>query len=265
MEAEAMDEDAPEPMEGEMMMELPAAEPAWNPYEGDGGDYSGAGNLPAFLLSASCKQPYFGDMLRRSMIEWEFNADDKPDLDFENACGMMAAAAESGSAKKEVWIAGCHGEEDWGAIQGMLADKENATMMFPGAVACWTSEENAKKALEKAGERSGQQCQKVLYKVEATGLEAVHCRFFAHRLSAKFGDAQDDVDNKTQIINLTALEGEEALKTKKGATIPEWREKLEEERKAAEAAANAPAEEPAMMEGEGMMDGEAMMEAAAAE
>jgi hypothetical protein len=157
MEEKAMDEDAPEEMmmegEGDMMMDL-APVAAWNPYEGDGGDYSGAGNLPAFLLSASCKQPYFGDMLRRSMIEHEFNHEDKPEnLDFENACGMMAAAAESGSAKKEVWIAGCHGEEDWGAIQGCLADKENAEIMFPGAIACWTSEENAKKALEGAGER----------------------------------------------------------------------------------------------------------------
>jgi len=70
----------------------------------------------------------------------------------------------------------------------MIADKEKSDIMFPGAVACWTSEENAKKALEKAGERSGQTCQKVLYKVEATGLEAAHCRFFAHRLSGKFGE-----------------------------------------------------------------------------
>jgi hypothetical protein len=62
---------------------------------------------------------------------------------------------------------------------------------------------------------------------------------------------------------LTAYEGEEALKSKKGATVQEWKDKLEEERKAAEAAANAPAEEPAMMEGEGMMDGEMMEEAAA--
>ena len=86
MEEAAMDEDAPPeadpPAEGDMMELKP--EPAWNPYEGDGGDYSGAGNLPGFLLSASCKQPYFGDMLRRSMIEWEFNEADKPDLTFEN-------------------------------------------------------------------------------------------------------------------------------------------------------------------------------------
>jgi len=118
MEEKPEDEDAPpemEMMEGEMMDLQPEA--PWNPYEGDGGDYSGAGNLPAFLLSASCKQPYFGDMMRRSMIDWEFNYEDKGESeDFINACGMMAAAAESGSAKKEVWIAGCHGEEDWGAI-----------------------------------------------------------------------------------------------------------------------------------------------------
>lgn len=102
---------------------------------------------------------------------------------------MMSAAAESGSAKKEVFIAGCHGEEDWASIQGMIADKENlGDIMFVGPVCAWTSEENAKKALEKAGERSGQTCQKVLYKVEATGLEAAHCRFFSHRLSGKIGE-----------------------------------------------------------------------------
>jgi len=190
-EAMEMDEDAPAEMmegEGDMMMEL-QPEPAWNPYEGDGTDYTGAGNLPLFLLAASAKQPYFGEMMRTSMINWEFNYEDKGDSsDFVDACGMMAAAAESGSAKKEAFIAGCHGEEDWGSIQGMIADKEKSDILFPGAVIAWTSEENAKKAIEKAGERSGQTCQKVIYKVEATGLEAAHCRFFIHRLSGKFGD-----------------------------------------------------------------------------
>jgi len=65
---------------------------------------------------------------------------------------------------------------------------------------------------------------------------------------------------------LTAYEGDEALKKKKGTTVADWKAKLEEERLAAEAAAAAAAETPAegemMMEGEGMMDGE-MMEAAA--
>lgn len=118
MMEEEKDEDAPAEMEmaaeGDMMELKP--EPAWNPYEGDGGDYAGAGNLPAFLLSSSCKQPYFGDMLRRGCIEWEFNFEDKPELTFENACGMMAAAGESGASKKEVWIAGCHGAEDWASV-----------------------------------------------------------------------------------------------------------------------------------------------------
>lgn len=185
---EAMDEDAPEEMmaEGDMMELQP--EPKWNPYEGDSGDYAGAGNLPGFLLAASCKQPYFGDMMRRNMIEWEFNFEDKPDnLDFENANGMMAAAAESGSAKKEVFFAGCHGELDYESIKAMVADKENSAMMFPGACAAWTSEENAKKSLEGAGDR-GSGCQRVIYKVEATVLEAAHCRAFAHRLSAKISD-----------------------------------------------------------------------------
>jgi len=51
------------------------------------------------------------------MVEWEFNFDDKPEcLDFENACGMMAAAADSGSSKKEVFFAGCHGELDYLSI-----------------------------------------------------------------------------------------------------------------------------------------------------
>jgi len=189
MEEAAMDEDAPEEMaaEGDMMELKP--EPKWNPYEGDSGDYAGAGNLPAFLLAASAKQPYFGDMMRRNMIEWEFNFDDKPDnLDFECANGMMAAAAESGAAKKEVFFAGCHGELDYESIKAMVADKENSQMMFPGACAAWTSQENAQKSLENAGDKSGQACQRVIYKVEATCLEAAHCRAFAHRFSAKISD-----------------------------------------------------------------------------
>lgn len=259
MEEEAKDEDAPEemePMEGDdKKLE---AEAPWNPYEGDSGDYAGAGNLPAFLLSASCKQPYFGDMMRRNLIEHEFNHADKPEnKDFEDACGMMDAAAESGSAKKEVFIAGCHGEEDMASITQMIADK--ADIMFPGCVAAWTTEENAKKALEGAGEHSGQKCTKVIYKVEATVLEAVHCRAFAHRLSAKIDSSVNDADTGTEVITLTAYEGDEALKAKMGKTIPDWNKAVEEAAKAAEAAAAAEGMEAAMG-GEGMMEGEGNME-----
>jgi len=128
--------------------------------------------------------------------------------------------------------------------------------MFPGACAAWTTEENAKKSLEAAGDRSGQTCQRVIYKVEAPVLEVAGCRAFAHRFSAKISDCVDDSDNKTQVITLTALEGEEALKAKMGTTIADWKAAVEEKKKAAEA---APAD-AAMMDGEGMMDGEMAME-----
>ena len=62
-------------------------------------------------------------------------------------------------------------------------------MMFPGACAAWTTQENAVEYLKKYdGDRSGQACQRVIYKVEATVLEAAHCRAFAHRFSGKISD-----------------------------------------------------------------------------
>jgi len=36
----------------------------------------------------------------------------------------------------------------------MIADKENSQMMFPGCAAAWTSQENAQKSLEGAGDRA---------------------------------------------------------------------------------------------------------------
>lgn len=59
-------------MEGEaMMMELPSA--TKSPYEGDATDYKGFGNLPTLLLALSVKHPFFGDVVKAQLINWEFN------------------------------------------------------------------------------------------------------------------------------------------------------------------------------------------------
>ena len=77
MEAEMM-EGGDDMMEGDGMA-LPEAEPAWDPYEGDGGAYDGFGNLPSMLLRISAKNEYGGDLMKAQVLKWEFNFDDKPD------------------------------------------------------------------------------------------------------------------------------------------------------------------------------------------
>ena len=121
-----------EMMEGEMMeggddmmegdgMALPEAEPAWDPYEGDGGSYDGMGNLPSMLLRITAKNEYVGDLMKAQVLKWEFNFDDKPDaMEYAKAAGMMSAAvagAEEKGDSKECFFAGCAGEQDWEALQ----------------------------------------------------------------------------------------------------------------------------------------------------
>jgi len=65
MEGEGEEKKEGEEMEGgdEGEEKLEAA-PAWDPYEGDGTDYSGFGNLPALLCKIVAQHSYIGDQIK---------------------------------------------------------------------------------------------------------------------------------------------------------------------------------------------------------
>jgi hypothetical protein len=221
MEAVAMD-DAPVEAEA-MMMELPAA--VKSPYEGDATDYKGFGNLPTLLLALSVKHPFFGDVVKAQLINWEFNFEsNKPsEKQFLAAVGLMDAGVElaeaSGEAKK-VFFSGFAGEDDFESLKGMAEAKSD--ILFPGVIAGWATKEEAVAALAGQGEQ-GSGLTKVIYEAETKVVSSVHCRLFVHRYSATL-EKLELVDG-IQVISLKELES--PLKSKLSSSIKEWKAKLE--------------------------------------
>ena len=107
--------------------------------------------------------------------------------EFAKAAGMMSAAvagAEEKGDEKECFFAGCVGEQDWEALNDMVT-KNDTEIMFPGVIAGWDSEENARKYLKDAGAHADQNVTKVIYVMTTKSVSAVKCRQFCNRLSGK--------------------------------------------------------------------------------
>jgi hypothetical protein len=220
MDAPAMDA----PAEGEMMMDLPSA--AKSPYDGDATDYKGFGNLPTLLLALSVKHPFFGDVVKAQLINWEFNYEsDKPsELQFLAAVGLMDAGvelAEAAGTATKVFFSGFAGEDDFASLTGMAEAKSD--ILFPGVIAGWATKEEAVAALVGQGEQ-GSDLTKVIYEAETKVVSSVHCRLFVHRYSATL-EKLELVDG-IQVITLKELEA--PLKSKLSASIKEWKAKAEE-------------------------------------
>ena len=228
--------------EGEKAEEGMMMEPEVDLYKDDPTDYKGAGNLTALLLRLTVTKPYFGDLVKYALVNWEFNyAGKKPDnTDFAGAAGLIGAGIEAAElAEKETFFGGWAGEEDFASLSGIADAKGD--ILFPGVIAGWATKEEAVKAI---GEYNGKQAaKKVLYKVNTKVASAVVCRFFVNRLSAT-------IDSKTEEDGVTIFE----LKPKEvvASTIAEWQEKL----KAPPVPAEAPKEEEKPAEGDAPAEGE---------
>lgn len=91
-------------------------------YEGDETDYSGFANVPALFLAQATVNPYWGDLVKAQVVEWEFNHGGKEPKGKEwlGAAGLIASALSSATKEsKEVWFSGHLGEEDFASLQGM--------------------------------------------------------------------------------------------------------------------------------------------------
>lgn len=238
--------------EGDMMDAMDAMMEAANDlYKDDAEDYNGAANLGKLLLAQSVKNPYFGDVIKRQLVVAEFATVQSgalggfgiplpavklevPGVDipgvvkepsetgFAGASGLISAYVDSAEGDaKDVWFSGFVGDEDLEALKAMVEGKEE--IVFPGWLSGWRSEEDAKKNIGTyAGSQAGH---KVLYKINAKVLEAVVCRSFIQRLSAKI-DSHEEADG-WNVISLTE-------NPFKHTTIADWEKSL-----------GAPAETPA--------------------
>jgi len=182
-EAEAMEGDMMM-MEGEGEMEMAmeggeeGAMEKPDLYAGDSAAYDGFANLPALFLRCCTAQPYFGDLVKGALLHYEFNFKGKSLVDvpmpklsladlaknplaakeckpdqWAGVAALVAAALDKAeSAEADVWFSGMLGEQD---IEGLKEMAEGDNILFPGWMAGWKSEDEAKTALTNLGEFNG--------------------------------------------------------------------------------------------------------------
>jgi hypothetical protein len=272
---EMMMEEAPAEMEGGEGMEAPDL------YAGDSAAYDGWANLPALFLRCMTVHPYFGDIVKSALVYYEFNFGGKqlvplPKIglgDFtknplaaketttEAWAGVAAlvgcAVDAAESAETDVWFSGYLGDED---VEALKLIEEDGSLLFPGWMAGWKSEEEALKGIWECNGKN--KVHKVVIVTKTKCTEAVVCRLFAQRFNSK----KKSFEEKDGIWYLTVEDNGWEYKS-----LADWKVWVEEEaKKVAEAAAAAAAAkgmegaaEGEMMAMEAAAEGEMMAEAAA--
>lgn len=266
--------------EGEMMEEMMAEggdemmEMMEKPdlYAGDSADYKGWANLPALFLRCMTVHPYFGDIVKASLVHYEFNFAGKDlvplpkiglgdftknplaakEPKFEAWAGIAAlvgcALDCAEAAETDVWFSGYLGEEDLEALKEV---EEDGALLFPGWMAGWKSEEEA---IANIWEVNGKnKVFKVVISTKTKCASAVVCRLFAQRFNSK----KKTLEEKDGVWHLAVEDDSWEYKT-----LADWKTKMAEEAEAAAAAAKAAAEAAAAM---GATDAAAEGEMAAAE
>ena len=159
---EAMEE-APAEMEGgDEMMEAPDL------YAGDSAAYDGWANLPALFLRCMTVHPYFGDIVKSTLVYYEFNfggkklvpipkigladftknplaAKEPTNEAWAGVASLVGCALDAAEATEtDAWFSGYLGDEDLEALKEI---EEGGSILFPGWLAGWKSEEEAIKGI----------------------------------------------------------------------------------------------------------------------
>jgi len=204
-------------------------------YASDSGTYDGWENLPALILRNYVVNPYFGDLVKRTIISFEFKPSSPKHKDFEAAAVMVGMALDATeTAEKDIFFAGYLGTEDIASLKGI---PENGNILFPGVVAAWASEEEATKNGFNDVSQGKNEVHKVVFSTKTKVHSAVACREFVYRFNAKV-EKQEDKDG---VLHVTLADDSWEHKTLEA--WGEFRKKMEEEAKAAAAAAAAKAAE----------------------
>jgi hypothetical protein len=263
---EMMMEDAPAEMEGGEGMEEPDL------YAGDSAAYDGWANLPALFLRCMTVHPYFGDIVKSALIYYEFNfggkqlvplpkiglgdftknplaAKEPETAAWAGIAALVGCAVDAAEATEtDVWFSGYLGDED---VQALEAIEENGSILFPGWMAGWKSEDEAKKGIWECNGKNT--VHKVIIVAKTKCKDAVVCRLFSQRFNAK----KTSFEKKEDIWYLTVADDGWEYKT-----LADWKVWLKEEEEKAVAAAAAAAAEKT---GEAVMEGAEMAEMAAEE
>jgi len=166
-------------------------------YAGDTAAYDGWANLPALFLRCMTVSPYFGDIVKQSLIYYEFNFGKKllpiPSIGLGDFTKNPLSAKEPGTeawagvaslvgcaldcaeaTETDVWFSGYLGEED---LEALKLIEEGGSVLFPGWMAGWKSEDEAVKGIWAS--ESKNTVFKVVISTKTKCASAVVCRLFA--------------------------------------------------------------------------------------
>lgn len=277
--AEAMEG---EMMEGEMMAEemMEGGEGMDKPdlYGGDSAAYDGFANLPALLLRCCTVHPYFGDLVKSAVCHYEFNFKGKSLVDvpmpkigfgdltknplaaketdpghWAGVAALVASALDKAEAtESDVWFSGYLGAQDIEALKEMA---EGDNILFPGWMAGWKSEDEAKTHLASLGDFNGDDAaEKVIIATKTKCASAVVCHLFSQRFNAKFKSCTQDEESKIWTLTVEDDPWEYSTLADWKTWYEEYLKKKEEEAKNAGMEAAAEGAEMAAAEGEMMAE-----------
>lgn len=131
-------------------------------YENDTEDYSGNANIAKLLLKQTIVNPAFGDSLKDEILKYDkrpysYNANYDKDKTKEKekggqeedgawlilgAIGAFVKSGAAGSESKDVWFFGTLDANHLKSLK--YVHSKNDSVVFPGIMAGWESEEEAK-------------------------------------------------------------------------------------------------------------------------
>lgn len=193
-------------------------------YEADARGYDGWADAPGAFLRQMIVSPYWGDLVKKEALAWEFNPSngEVPDI-FGGMMGAMgklnflageadnkgvAAMVGAAVAKAQVdsaaaiWFSGFVGEDDFASLGDIVA-AENKDIHFPFLIMGWATKEEALEALKLEDPSNGKQkTKKVLFEVSgAKALNWVGCRHVCHRLTGTL--AAEPVEDEVNMYKVT--------------------------------------------------------------
>jgi len=214
-------------MEGgdEMMAEMMAATASPHKYEDDARAYDGWADVPGAFLKQMIVSPYWGDLVKKEALSWEFNPKDGkvPDIfgsmidvvgkvdfisgappSYKGAAALVGAAVAKAQVDSAaaIFFSGHVGEEDFKSLEDIVAS-EGKDIHFPFLTMGWATKQEALDALKLEDASNGKQKTKmVLFEVSgAKALNWVGCRHVCHRLTGTL--EKDAVEEEVNSFKVT--------------------------------------------------------------
>lgn len=143
--------------------------------------------MPALFLKLATTNPYWGDLIKSSILQHEFFQGIRKTIkgkEWIGAAGLITSALATSDQKiklENIYLSGHLGQDDFESLRALGGQ----TILFPGWITAWASKAEALGHLTTL-ERNGEQRTKdTLFVIkDAEVLKFLQCRYFGYRLMA---------------------------------------------------------------------------------